>query len=58
MPGAVQKMSVQHGRSFFCARTVPCVREHGKMARTLLTAFFNSAMLAMKLPTMRERMLE
>ncbi len=35
------KKSVQQGRSPFDARSVLSVREHGKMARTLLAAFFN-----------------
>jgi hypothetical protein len=35
------KKSVQQGRSHFDARSVQRVREHGKMARTLLAAFFN-----------------
>ena len=35
------KKSVQQGRSRFCARSVHLVREHGKMARTPLAAFFN-----------------
>jgi len=39
---ACSKKFVQQGRSLFCARSVPSVREHGKMARTPLTAFFNS----------------
>jgi len=33
--------SVQQGRSHFDARSVHFVREHGKMGRTLLAAFFN-----------------
>jgi hypothetical protein len=33
--------SVQQGRSHFDARSVHGVREHGKMARTPLAAFFN-----------------
>ena len=33
--------SVQQGRSRFYARSVRVVREHGKMARTPLAAFFN-----------------
>jgi len=33
--------SVQQGRSLFDARSVLLVREHGKMARTPLAAFFN-----------------
>ena len=33
--------SVQQGRSHFDARSVLSVREHGKMARTPLAAFFN-----------------
>jgi hypothetical protein len=35
------KKSVQQGRSHFDARSVHGVREHGKMARTLLVAFLN-----------------
>ncbi len=35
------KKSVQQGRSLFDARSVLSVREHGKMARTPLAAFFN-----------------
>jgi len=35
------KKSVQQGRSRFDARSVQGVREHGKMARTPLAAFFN-----------------
>ena len=35
------KKSVQQGRSHFCARSVLALREHGKMARTPLGAFFN-----------------
>ena len=35
------KKSVQQGRSHFDARSVQAVREHGKMARTPLAAFFN-----------------
>jgi hypothetical protein len=35
------KKSVQQGRSPFDARSVHGVREHGKMARTPLAAFFN-----------------
>ena len=33
--------SVQQGHSHFYARSVHLVREHGKMARTPLAAFFN-----------------
>jgi hypothetical protein len=33
--------SVQQGHSHFYARSVHPVREHGKMARTPLAAFFN-----------------
>ncbi len=36
------KKVVQQGRSHFCAQSVLLVREHGKMARTPLAAFFNS----------------
>ncbi len=32
---------VQQGRSHFDARSIHGVREHGKMARTPLAAFFN-----------------
>jgi len=35
------KQSVQQGRSRFYARNVWSIREHGKMARTPLAAFFN-----------------
>jgi hypothetical protein len=35
------KKSVQQGRSHFDARSVGVIREHGKMARTPLAAFFN-----------------
>ncbi len=35
------KKSVQQGHSHFCARSVLALREHGKMARTPLAAFFN-----------------
>jgi len=35
------KKSGQQGRSHFDARSVHGVREHGKMARTPLAAFFN-----------------
>ncbi len=35
------KKFVQQGRSHFDARSVHGVREHGKMARTPLAAFFN-----------------
>jgi hypothetical protein len=35
------KQSVQQGRSRFYARSVRVVREHEKMARTPLAAFFN-----------------
>jgi len=34
------KKSVQQGRSHFDARSIHEVREHGKMARTPLAAFF------------------
>ncbi len=36
------KKVVQQGRSHFCAQSVLLVREHGKMGRTPLAAFFNS----------------
>ena len=35
------KKSVQQGRSHFYARSVCVIREHGKMGRTPLAAFFN-----------------
>ena len=35
------KKSIQQGRSYFCARSVLALREHEKMARTPLAAFFN-----------------
>ena len=35
------KKSVQQGRSHFYGRSVCSIREHGKMARTPLAAFFN-----------------
>ncbi|MEC4675221.1 MAG: hypothetical protein VST68_13610 [Nitrospirota bacterium] len=38
------KMSVQQGRSQFDARSVLSVREHGKLGRTPLAAFFNIPM--------------
>ena len=36
------KKSVQQGHSQFYAGSVRLVREHGKLARTPLAAFFNS----------------
>ena len=36
--------SIQQGRSHFDARSVHGVREHGKMVRTPLAAFFNIPM--------------
>ncbi len=41
-PRGGSKKSVQQGRSHFCTRSVRALREHGKMARTPLAAFFNS----------------
>ena len=41
------KKSVQQGRSQFDARSVQRVREHGKMARTPLAAFFNIPLLSL-----------
>ncbi len=41
-PGVVQKCSSRKAAAIF-VRSVASVREHGKMARTLLAAFFNSA---------------
>jgi hypothetical protein len=35
------KKPVQQGRSHFYVRSVCLIREHGKMARTPLAAFFN-----------------
>jgi hypothetical protein len=40
------KKSVQQGRSHFDARSVHEVREHGKMARTPLAAFFNIPLIS------------
>ena len=40
-PRECSKKSVQQGRSLFDERSVQTVREHGKMARTLLADFFN-----------------
>jgi hypothetical protein len=39
--GECSKKSVQQGRSPLDERSLPSVREHGKMARTPLAAFFN-----------------
>ena len=39
--------SVQQGRSHFDARSVHGVREHGKMARTPLAAFFNIPLIVL-----------
>ncbi len=39
--------SRREGRSPFCARSVLAVREHGKMARTPLAAFFNRPMIGL-----------
>ena len=39
--GVGSKKSTQQGNSHFCAQSVPAVREHGKMVRTPLMAFFN-----------------
>src|SRR5680860_701571 len=41
-PRGGSKKFVQQGRSHFCAQSVLPVREHGKLARTPLAAFFNS----------------
>ena len=35
------KKSIQQGRSYFFERSVLPVREHGKLTRTTLAAFFN-----------------
>jgi hypothetical protein len=40
-PREWSKKFVQQGRSLFDARSVLSVREHDKMARTPLAAFFN-----------------
>jgi len=40
-PAGMFKKVVQQGHSHFDARSVHLVREHGKMARTPLAAFFN-----------------
>ncbi|MDH3772574.1 MAG: hypothetical protein OET79_16510 [Nitrospirota bacterium] len=40
------KKVVQQGHSHFDARNVHGVREHGKMARTPLAAFFNIPIIA------------
>jgi hypothetical protein len=40
LEGMIKKV-IQQGRSDFDARSVHGVREHGKMTRTLLAAFFN-----------------
>jgi len=39
------KKVAQQGRSQFCAQSALPVREHGKMARTPLVAFFNSPIM-------------
>ncbi len=39
----------REGRSHFDARSVCVIREHGKMARTPLAAFFNRPLVRMKL---------
>ncbi len=44
-PRVGSKKSVQQGHSHFDARSVLVIREHGKMARTPLAAFFNRPML-------------
>jgi len=41
IPRVDSKKFVQQGRSHFCAQSVWIIREHRKMARTPLTAFFN-----------------
>ena len=41
LPTGMIKKVIQQGRSHFDARSVLLVREHGKMARTPLVAFFN-----------------
>ncbi len=41
---SLPEKSVQQGRSHFYARSVCVIREHGKMARTPLAAFFNRPM--------------
>jgi hypothetical protein len=37
----LRRSQVQQGHSHFDARSVCVIREHGKMARTPLAAFFN-----------------
>ena len=39
------KKASQLGRSQFCERSLPAVREHAKLVRTPLVAFFNSPLL-------------
>ena len=50
---AGSKKSVQQGHSHFCARSVYGVREHGKMARTPLAAFFNRPGIGLPWSTVR-----
>jgi hypothetical protein len=47
------KKSIQQGRSQFWARSVPFVREHRKLARTPLVAFFNRPMVSVYDPGSR-----
>ena len=47
-PRVGSKKSVQQGRSHFCAWSVLGLREHGKMARTPLAAFFNRPLRELK----------
>jgi hypothetical protein len=49
------KKSVQQGRSHFDARSVCVIREHGKLARTPLAAFFNRPYLSRTLANGPER---
>ena len=44
------KKSAQQGRSYFCTRSVHLVREHGKIARTPLAAFFSRPTIDMRRP--------
>ena len=49
LTGMIKKV-VQQGRSDFDVRIVLPVREHGKMAKTPLAAFFNIPFLQMFVP--------
>jgi len=43
--GSGSKKFLQQGHSHFCAWSVLAIREHGKMTRTPLAAFFNRPIL-------------